>query len=390
MNRSILAGVVAGLALPACAPAPDPVVRPEAPDRIAAVSLAGQFSIPPLQRFPTRFGLHFGGISGLAARERGEELLGISDDHDGVRVYRFRISGDGPAFRVDVVGQIPLDAVAGPGGLDPEAIAVLPDGNLLIASDGIGTEPRVPPALVEYTPHGSFVRSLPVRDRFVPNPAGPLQKGVRSNAGFESLTIVPDGDRLLTATEGPIVQDGEPVTVGRGAAVRLLEYVRDGEAYEPGREFVYLVEPVPRPPFEPGVAVNGLVELLALDDDEFLALERSYVEERGPSEQSLNRIRLFRIGLAGATDVSSHESLREMSGVTPVPKTLVLDLSELQGLSPELTPGLDNFEGLAFGPRLPDGRSSLIIVSDDNFNESQRTWFLQLAVGATRPARQVQ
>lgn len=376
----------------ACIRSPDVVRRPKPPDYPLTFMLAGQFDFPPLGRYPRGIGLRFGGISGLAAAAGGTQLLGVSDDRTGLRVYRFSISGEGAGFLVETVDQIPLDAVsAGPPEIDPEAIAILPNANLLIASDGVGDrEPRVPPVLVEYTRHGAFVRSLPVRDRFVPTPSGPLEKGVRANVGFESLTLVPGGDRFYTAVESSLVQDGALTTFARGAPARILEYVRKDESYAPAREFVYMVEPIYRPPFEPGTAVNGLVELLALDSQELLALERSFVEETGGTGRKMNRIRLFRISLAGATDVSSIDSLVDMTGVVPVTKQMVLDLSEVQGLSPDLAPSLDNFEGLALGPPLPDGRSTLIMVSDDNFNKSQRTWFLQFAIGEPKSAQRIQ
>lgn len=41
---------------------------------------------------------------------------------------------------------------------------------------------------------------------------------------------------------------------------------------------------------------------------------------------------------------------------------------------------IDNLEGMTFGPTLPDGRRTLIIVSDNNFNETQFTQFIVLAV----------
>jgi hypothetical protein len=63
-----------------------------------------------------------------------------------------------------------------------------------------------------------------------------------------------------------------------------------------------------------------------------------------------------------------------------VKKTLLMDLASVQGLNPDLAPNLDNFEGLAFGPRLPDGRATLFLVSDDNFRAEQRTWFLLFAI----------
>jgi hypothetical protein len=251
-------------------------------------------------------------------------------------------------------------------------------------------EPRVPPAIIEFGPNGEYLRQIEVPDRFVPNATGPLTKGVRANFGFEALAMTSDGSRLYTASETALAQDGDVTTIGRGANSRLVEYVRRGRTYVPGREFVYPVEPVFEPPFEAGLAVNGLVDLIALDDGRLLAMERTYVEEAGNTGRGLNRIRLFRVDLTGATDVSSMESLREAGGFEPVTKAPLLDLSNVRGLSPELVPALDNFEGMAFGPRLPDGRPSLLLVSDDNFNPTQRTWFVLLGLGEPRRAQRVQ
>jgi len=39
----------------------------------------------------------------------------------------------------------------------------------------------------------------------------------------------------------------------------------------------------------------------------------------------------------------------------------------------------DNWEGMAWGPRLADGRPALVLVSDDNFNPVQRSWVAVLA-----------
>ena len=69
---------------------------------------------------------------------------------------------------------------------------------------------------------------------------------------------------------------------------------------------------------------------------------------------------------------------------------MLLDLSNVAGLSADLAPSLDNFEAIAVGPRLPGGRQTLILASDDNFNISQRTWFLQFAVDGLPPVQRVQ
>jgi hypothetical protein len=65
----------------------------------------------------------------------------------------------------------------------------------------------------------------------------------------------------------------------------------------------------------------------------------------------------------------------ELDGTT-ARKRLILDLGTLAPQLPRGLKHLDNFEGMAFGPRAPDGGSTLVIVSDDNFRKTQQTAFL--------------
>jgi hypothetical protein len=58
----------------------------------------------------------------------------------------------------------------------------------------------------------------------------------------------------------------------------------------------------------------------------------------------------------------------------PVDKRFLLDIEDDLGIVP------DNLEGMTFGPRLPDGRPTLIMVSDNNFNAFQTTQFIALAL----------
>jgi hypothetical protein len=368
-------------ALAACRP-PAPGLQPLA--RNAMLQLAGDYVMArPDAAHPVRLG----GISGLAALRDGAELLGVSDDRENSRVYRFRVTGGASDLHVDPVGVVSLERAAGaPARLDPEGIAVTADGHILISSEGIGNEePRLPPAIIEYSNDGRFIRQLEVRSRLAPNRTGPVTTGARNNAGLEALTISPEG-RLFTAVEAPLVQDGDASAFGAAKRTRLLEYVAAGGLLRPAREFAYDISPVEPPAFPPAVAVNGIVELLALGGDELLALERGYIESPDKS-QFLNRIRIFRISLDGATDVSTIESLAAAAGVTPIRKTLVADFNQFTGLSPALK-NLDNFEGMAWGPRQPDGSRPLLVVSDDNFAPRQVTAFVALLPAPPgRPAR---
>ena len=133
-------------------------------------------------------------------------------------------------------------------------------------------------------------------------------------------------------------------------------------------EFVYVTEPIADAPIPAGTfATNGLVELLSISDSRLLALERSFSVGVG------NAISIYEVSTDGASDVRDVESLDGFA-FEPVSKELILDLGDL-GIT------LDNVEGITFGPNLPDGRRTLILVSDNNFNAAgQFTQFLAFAV----------
>lgn len=377
MTRPI--AIAAAAAVAACTAARVPV--PDARFGPGALQLAGQFSIPALTRFPPVVGLQFGGISGLAPARVPGEYVAVCDERLGSRVYRIRLSGEGPAFHAEALATIPLEVGGRAPRVDPEAIAVAAGGGMWIASEGLAAgPPRVPSVIARYTSSGTFVRQIELRERFLPNPEGPITRGLRGNAGLESLTITPGG-RLFAATETALAQDADPASFERGTLARLLEFTADGDGFEPAREFVYPLDRIDTVPYEAGAIVKGVVELLALGETEMLALERTYVEEAKSRGQGTNRAQLYRVSIEGATDVSSVDSLKDAPHAVPVRKTLVLDLSAVPGLDDDLAPSLDNFEGLAFGPRLADGRQSLVLVSDDNFHEHQRTWFLLFGIG---------
>lgn len=64
------------------------------------------------------------------------------------------------------------------------------------------------------------------------------------------------------------------------------------------------VAPIPAPPAQPGgFADNGIPEVLALDAERLLVLERSFAAGTGVT------IKLYAVDLRGATDVSGFEAL---------------------------------------------------------------------------------
>jgi hypothetical protein len=333
-----------------------------------SLSLLG--SGPLIVPFGARVGgFRAGGLSAIARAADGTYLAVVDNEGETpARVFRlaFTVSESGAAplpgkTALEVpVAAIPLAGFDGKN-FDGEGLALEPSGEMLISSE---TEPSIR----EFSLDGRTLRSLPVPELFL---AGTPGRGIRSNLGFESLTLAPGGDVLWTANERALQQDA-PEDLARPSPVRLLRYERRNGGFVPGAEFVYEVEPLQQRAGA-GFQVRGLADLLALPGGDLLALEREFVEGRGFV------IQIFRISLAGATDVSGLESLARQSW-TPARKTLVYDFAR-SGPVP------DNIEGMTFGPMLPDGSRTLVLVSDNNFNPLEKTQIvaLRLSLPGLRP-----
>ena len=320
-----------------------------------------------------------GGISGLTYDEENKVYYALSDDRSNINDARFYTVGidlsdgsldDGDVEFQDVTTLLDAGSKAfAPSTIDPEGIALTDDGNLFISSEGDANN-LIDPFVAEFTTDGQIVGELDVSEKFLPT--ADTSSGIRNNQAFESLTISPDNKYLFTATENALIQDGETSSLEAGSPVRIIQY--DLETKEAVGEFLYETDAIPIPPIpEDEFAGNGLVELLAIDNaGTLLALERSIASGVGAN------IRLYEINLAGATDVSSVDGLLNEEGeITDVDaiveKKLLADFSDL-GIT------LDNSEALSFGETLPDGRQSIIVTSDNNFNDIQKTQILALAI----------
>ncbi len=352
---------------------------------VAGYELLGEVTFPTGTMFQNT---EVGGLSSIVYDARTGLYYAIADDRSEIndaRYYTLHIDvadgslddGDVRFVRVTTI----LDESGQPfatGSLDPEGIALAPRGSLFISSEGsAGATPPIDPFIKRFVRNGVQNGELVVPVKYLPDGS---TVGVRNNLAFESLTITPDGQYLVTATENALAQDGPASDVGQESWSRILTY--DLRLQRPAHEFVYVVGEVPEAP-DPADAfrTNGLVELLPLDSSgTFLAMERAFSVGKG------NTVGIYEISLAGATDVSGYDDLYDEATGTavsfdPVPKTLVFDVEADFGIAP------DNLEGMTFGPTLPDGRRLLILVSDNNFNPvDQLTQFIAVAVEVV-PAR---
>ncbi|MEI8384896.1 MAG: esterase-like activity of phytase family protein [Nitrosomonadaceae bacterium] len=243
------------------------------------------------------------------------------------------------------------------------------------------------PTVREMNPDGSHVRDFRVPDHY--HPSGSRSglrtgdRGIHDNLSLESLALSIDGKTLYTATENGLSQDSPPSGVGNGSSARILSF--DIATGLPGEEYLYPVERVATPPILPGLfSTNGLTDMVAIGDRQFISIERSYAigaQTRG-SITTGKTVRLFYIDARGASDISGLESISGHT-VKAVDKILIVDLSDLKN-DDGSSLALDNIEGITLGP-IFEGKSTVILVSDNNFSRHQFTQFIALVMSNRTP-----
>jgi phytase-like protein len=320
-----------------------------------------------------------GGLSGLYYSEAEQLLYAVTDDprRYAPRLYTFEVALSERSLVLTPRAVVLLHEAKASSlleGIDCEGLSSDGAGGLLIATEANDDRPaQLEARILRVRRDGLITGQVPIPEAFAPEAGERSTRGVRSNQGFEGVTVSPSGRWLWAITESALRQDGPEASFDAGTAVRLLRW--DQRAPGEPSQFVYHTEPVPRLEGEPGATGgNGVSDLLALDERRLLVLERAYVVP--PGRRGLNTIRVFEVVI---------EPPPELPGVVTAPprsvtKRLVLDLKDVvQRFDPGLQ-SLDNFEGITLGPRSPSGPRSLLLVSDDNFSEQQRTVFLAFAL----------
>ena len=353
-----------------------------------SLDFLGEYQLPKMTFKDTPVG----GLSALTYDRQQNKFYALSDDRSQFAPARFYTLG--LSLKPAETGEIGIDKVDvedvtfitdengktyAKGSLDPEGIALSPKGTVFISSEGVPSQ-EIAPFIREFDRKtGQQQQSLQIPERYLPNDNTEEEqppRGIQDNLGFESLTFelgslgAAGGDpfRLFTATESALFQDSLPPDSEQGTRIRLMHYLI-GNIARPMvvTEHVYLLDPAPS-----GTTSNGLTELMTVDTGgHFLSLERTYGLLGGGAK-------IYQVATSAATDTSGIATLKgDISRIDAVKKKLVLDLSTL-GIY------LDNLEGMTMGPRLPDGTKSLLLVSDDNFRDTQRTQFLLFRLNGLR------
>ncbi len=238
---------------------------------------------------------------------------------------------------------------------DPEGIRVSADGRSVFVSDEYGPYVRQ----FDRTT-GVLIKTFELPAKYdVANqyPVGATEisgntSGRVANKGMEGLAITPDGKTLIGIVQAPMIQDA-----AIPASNKLLRIIAIDVATGAFRgEYGYKL-----------TTGSGVSEITAINDHEFLVLER---DGKGLGDGSNAAVKtLFKIDLAGATDISSLSGSAAANAA--VAKTSFLDIVAVLGansITPANVPA--KLEGLAFGADIMVGTTlthTLWLANDNDF-----------------------
>lgn len=321
-------------------------------------------------------GFRVGGLSSLYLDPESSKLISISDDTSVSGTPRFhsfniKLTTDELIVTPDGMTQLvnesshsfqPNETI------DAEAFDLLPNGNWIVSSEGIKLNERFTiPQLLEFERSGKLVKRWSFPEHYMPDLSEQPSSGIRSNAAFEGLDLTPNKQFLLMAAEKALYQDGAMSSTQQTSLVRIMRMkYNDGHYVEP-EEFLYELSKIPDFTDDESVfALIGISDILAISETKLLIVERSFVA----SPVNRNTVQMYMVQLPTP---GSHKNQTKPNELSRVEKTLWVDMDDF--ISVPGFPNIDNIEGVILGPVLENGNQSLLIVSDNNFSERQKTLF---------------
>ena len=289
-----------------------------------------------------------GNYSGIAKMD-GNLYAVVSDKecNDGFYVFMIDIdSVNGKLTDADAIlfpCHVPEKQSSSSASTDAEGIAYVPSLRTLFISDEGSQRIR------EYGANGHPTgRELLVPQCFSVD-------SIYSNYGFESLTYSRKDSLLWATTEHTLKADGRKSSYRNivQSCLRLVSF--NPVTLKPVSELKYKTEK-PTVRYKGRNYAFGVVALAALDDGRLLVLEREF----HVSSRYLNSWVKHRIYA-----ISPDETDKEGSCVKHLVFSFKTNLNVLRH-------NLANFEGMCLGPRLKDGRQTVILVSDSQANAGNK------------------
>jgi hypothetical protein len=337
----------------------------------------GEYDIPHNQIFQNTT---IGGLSGIDYDAENNIYYLISDDRSTINPARFYIANIFLDEKgIDNVRFISVKSLLQPSGTiypnskqdpfrapDPEAIRLnrkakqlvwTSEGERIIKGDTIVLQD---PSVNIISTNGNYIDSFALPPNMHMQQ---VQRGPRQNGIFEGMSFIKNYEKLLVSVEEPLFEDGPRAGLNDSSAwIRIIKF--DVKSRKPEAQYAYKIDEVAFPENPPGsFKLNGVADILALNDHQLIVLERSFSTGRKPCT-----IKIYLADLNNPVDVSNVPSL----GSSPIKftsKRLLLNMDDLGIYT-------DNIEGVTLGPKLSNGHQSIIFVADNNFSKDEITQFL--------------
>ena len=169
--------------------------------------------------------------------------------------------------------------------------------------------------------------------------------------GLEALTYDAENHLFYTTSESTLPADGERATAPNGVENKLRLVAVD-DSLQTVAQYPYLMDqPTAEAAYE--TYAFGVSALAALGNGHLLVLEREFAVPQSKLGAYVN-CKIYDV----APDVDSKDKLQWDK---PLAKTLVAEWMTAIGL---LDFSIANYEGMCLGPKLPDGRQTIILVAD--------------------------
>ena len=344
---------------------------------IRSLKLIGEYDVPYNQPFN---GTTIGGLSGIDYDSGSGIYHMISDDRSAINPARYYSAKvfftekkiDSVVF-VKVTTLLQPDGKAYPNSKqdpshtpDPEALRYNPVTKQMIwTSEGErivrGKDTILEnPAITIISPDGKFVDSFPLPENLRMHAT---EKGPRQNGVLEGLSFANHYQTVYVNVEEPLYEDGPRAeTTDNNPWIRIYRF--DLATRKNTAQYAYKLDPIAYPAIPADAfKINGIPDILSVGDDKLIVLERSFSTGRLPCT-----IKIFMAEMKGASNIKNNSSLIRTPAAKPVRKKLLLNMDSL-GMY------VDNVEGVTFGPVLPNGHRTLVLVADNNFLSFEKTQF---------------
>jgi len=349
---------------------------------ISKLTLLSEFDVPHNLQYNNTT---VGGLSGIDYDAKKNVYYLVCDDRSAINPARFytakiNISNKGidSVYFVNATlfkqknGQLYPNSKQDPAHTpDPEAIRFNPlTGHLVWTSEGerivkAGDTVLENPAITTIDAEGNYKDTFPLPAQLRMHGT---EKGPRQNGVLEGITFANNYKTLFVNVEEPLYEDGPRAGLKDTITwIRLFKY--EAATKKLLAQYAYHIEAIPHAPIPAtGFMINGVPDILALDNNRLLVMERAFA-----TGNMACTIKIYLADVSKATNIANVTSLKAHPPASPVSKKLLLNMDDLGRF-------IDNVEGMTFGPTLRNGHKSLIMVADNNFNPLERTQFFLFEV----------